>query len=422
MMIAEILATGDEIRTGALVDSNSAYVAELLEQHGVVVARHQSIGDELTPLSQMFIEIGSRADIAIVTGGLGPTVDDRTAEAAAQAAGVELDMDQRAWDDIARFFKERGRPASDTNRKQAMIPRGGKTLYNPVGTAPGFSLKIDRCTFFCLPGVPYEMKRMFSDQVLPAIEQMLGGERRFSMVHTLSTFGLPESVVGEKVLPITGEFPDITLGLRAKFPEIQVKFYLQTTDEDKGREILDQADQWASERLGRHVFSHSGRTMADEVGRLLLANDASLSVAESCTGGLIGNWLTNTAGSSGYFRLSAVTYHNDAKIDVLGVSKQTLADHGAVHEETARQMAEGARRVGASQYGLATTGIAGPDGGSDEKPVGTICIGLAGPDQSYAKRYHFKFGRRLMNKRIFAMAALNMLRRHLIESNARHVG
>jgi nicotinamide-nucleotide amidase len=420
MMIAEILATGDEIRTGALVDSNSAFVAELLEQYGVEVTRHQSIGDDLAALSQILAEISSRADIAIVTGGLGPTVDDRTAEAAARTAGVALALDHRAWDDIIQFFESRGKKVSGSNRKQALIPRGGTPLYNPVGTAPGFSLKIDRCTFFCLPGVPYEMKRMFRDQVLPALGKMPGGQRHHALVHTLSTFGLPESVVGEKVGAVSREFPDITLGLRAKFPEIQVKFYLRTADEARGRAILKRADQWASQRLGPHIFSHSGRTMADEVGGLLLARKASVSLAESCTGGLIGNWLTNTAGSSGYFRFSAVTYHNDAKMDVLGISRQTLADHGAVHEETALQMAQGAQRVGRSHYGLATTGIAGPDGGSEEKPVGTVCIGLAGPDQSFARRFQFSFGRRLMNKRIFAMAALDLLRRHLLTSDPRH--
>ncbi|MGD9364860.1 MAG: competence/damage-inducible protein A [Desulfobacteraceae bacterium] len=415
MMIAEILATGDEIRTGALVDSNSAYVSDLLERNGVMVTRHQSVGDDLNALTQIMDEISHRADIAIVTGGLGPTVDDRTAEAAAEAAGLPLELDQRAMDDIALFFKERGRPLSPTNRKQAMIPKGGKVLYNAVGTAPGFGLKINRCVFFCLPGVPYEMKQMFEKQVLPEIAQMLGGMRQFSLVQTLSTFGLPESTVGEKVDGITNEFPEITLGLRAKFPEIQVKLYLRTPDKEAGKALLDHAGQWVSQKLGDRIFSIEGRTMADEIGRKLLKQNASLSVAESCTGGLIGNWLTNTPGSSDYFRLSAVTYHNQAKIDVLGVSPQSLIDHGAVHEETARQMAEGVRRVGKSTYGLATTGIAGPGGGSEEKPVGTVCIGLATPQETITRQFCFSFGRRLMNKRIFAMAGLDTLRRYLMQ-------
>lgn len=415
MITAEILATGDEIRTGALVDSNSAYLAEQLEQNGVVVTRHQSVGDNLNDLTQIIGEISHRADVAVVTGGLGPTVDDRTAEAMAEVAGVPLILDQRALDDIELFFKERGRPVSPTNRKQAMIPEGSVILYNSKGTAPGFSLKIHRCTFFCLPGVPYEMKQMLQKQVLSHIHHLQCGERQYSLVKTLSIFGLPESTVGERVDGIMSEFPEITLGLRAKFPEIQVKLYLRTPDQDTGYALLERAGQWVSQQLGDHVFSFEGRAMADEVGRLLLKQNASLSVAESCTGGLIGNWLTNTPGSSDYFRLSAVTYHNQAKIDVLGVSPQSLIDHGAVHEETARQMAEGVRRVGKSTYGLATTGIAGPGGGSAEKPVGTVCIGLATPQETIVRQFRFSFGRRLMNKRIFAMAGLDALRRRLMK-------
>ncbi len=413
-MIGEILATGDEIRSGALVDSNSAYIAEALEQHGVEVVRHQSVGDDLAVLVPMIDEISHRADIAVVTGGLGPTVDDRSAEAAAKALVVPLTLDERALDEIERFFKGRGLPFSPTNQKQAMLPQGSDTLYNPVGTAPGFCVAIGRCTFFFLPGVPYEMKRMLEDQVLPRILEMQGGRRRHSLVRTLSSFGLGESVVGEKVQGVTAEFPEITLGLRAKFPEIQVKLYLRTPDEVAGKALLDKAAQWVSEQLGDYLFSDSGRSMAEEIGRLLTARGATLAVAESCTGGLVGNWLTNCAGSSEYFKLSAVTYHNQAKIDLLGVDEQTLIDHGAVSEETAREMAIGAMRAGRCDFGVATTGIAGPDGGTDEKPVGTVCIAVASEGRAISRRLHYRFGRRLMNKRIFAMAALDMLRRELI--------
>ena len=412
-MIAEILATGDEIRSGALVDSNSAYIAEALEQRGVAVVRHQSVGDDLEVLVPMIEEISRRTDIAVVTGGLGPTVDDRSAEAAAKALNVSLKLDERALDEIEQFFKGRDLPFPQINKKQAMLPLESETLYNPVGTAPGFCIKIHGCTFFFLPGVPYEMKRMLMEQVLPRIERMQGGERRYSLVRTLSSFGLGESMVGEKVDGVTTEFPEITLGLRAKFPEIQVKLYLRTADEAAGQSLLERAARWVRDRLGDHLFSDSGRSMAEEVGRLMLVRKATLAVAESCTGGLIGNWLTNVAGSSGFFNLSAVTYHNQAKIAVLGVEERTLIFHGAVSEETAREMAQGARRAGQSTFGLATTGIAGPDGGTGEKPVGTVCIAVATPERIISRRLHYRFGLRLMNKRIFAMAALDMLRKEV---------
>jgi nicotinamide-nucleotide amidase len=414
-MIAEILSTGDEIRTGALVDSNTAWIAECLERQGVSVTRHQSVGDDLSALTDVIAEIGRRADVAVVTGGLGPTVDDRTIEAAARAAGVELVMDEAALAAIEDFFRRRGWPCSPSNRKQAMVPRGGACLPNPIGTAPGIRLSIHGCAFFFMPGVPVEMRRMLDEQVLPRIRALQGGRREFNLVRTISTFGLGESRVGEMIAAVTEQFPDITLGLRAKFPEIQVKLYLRTCDEAAGQSVLAAADDWVSGVMGEHVFSHHGRTMAEEVGRLLLDRGATLALAESCTGGLTANWITNAAGSSGYFLFSGVTYHNTAKINVLGVSEHTLVEKGAVSEETARQMAEGARRVGGATYGLAITGIAGPDGGSAEKPVGTVWMALAAEDGTIAQRHCFTFGQRLMNKRMFAMSALNMLRLKLIQ-------
>jgi nicotinamide-nucleotide amidase len=417
-MKVEILATGDEIRTGALVDSNSAFIAEQLERQGVAVVRHHCVGDDLAGLVEVIAEISRRADLSVVTGGLGPTVDDRTVEAAAKVAGAELILDRQALADIEAFFKKRGRPFSASNRKQAMIPRGAACLSNPIGTAPGVCMAIGRSTFFFLPGVPAEMKLMLAEQVLPRIAAMQGPRRQYALLRTISTFGLTESRVGEEVAAVSDRFPEITLGLRAKFPEIQVKLYLRTDDEAAGQKILDAADQWISSRLGRHIFSHEERPMAEEVGRLLLARKATLALAESCTGGLVANWITNTAGSSDYFLFSAVTYHNDAKIKVLGVLPETLQERGAVDEETARQMAQGARRAADATYGLAITGIAGLGGGSAEKPVGTVCLAVATPAQTISKRLCFSFGQRLMNKRIFAMAALDMLRQNLLHADA----
>jgi nicotinamide-nucleotide amidase len=409
-MKAEILSTGDEIRTGALVDSNTAWIADCLERQGVPVTRHTSVGDDLDALTDAITDISRRADVAVVTGGLGPTVDDRTIEAAARAAEVELAFDAAAMADIEAFFKVLGRPCSASNRKQAMVPRGGAFLPNPIGTAPGIRLVIHGCTFFFMPGVPAEMRRMLDEQVLPEIRAMLGPGREYCLLRTISTFGLSESLVGERVAAVSERFPEVTLGLRAKFPEIQVKLYLRTWDEADGQAILAAADEWVSDILGPHVFSHHGRPMAEEVGRLLMERGATLSLAESCTGGLVANWITNAAGSSDYFLFSGVTYHNTAKIRVLGVSEQILMKEGAVSEATARQMAEGARRVGQSTYGLAITGIAGPDGGTAEKPVGTVCMALAAADGTIVERHLFTFGQRLMNKRMFAMTALNMLR------------
>ncbi|MCP4346134.1 MAG: competence/damage-inducible protein A [Desulfobacterales bacterium] len=414
-MIAEILSTGDEIRSGALVDSNSAYMAQKLEEAGIEVMRHCCVGDDMEQIVSVLKEIGTRSDVALVTGGLGPTEDDLTTEAAAKAVGVELVLDNEALSQIEEFFKKRNYPMSASNRKQAMLPKGAGCLYNPVGTAPGFVLKIDRCHFFFMPGVPHEMYKMLSDKVLPRIHELQGDNRQFCMVKTISTFGLGESAAGEKLAGLAEQFPGIKLGLRAKFPEIQVKLYGYGEDENILNSLIDNASQWVLQQMGNKVFSVEGRSMEAETGELLRQKNATIALAESCTGGLISHWLTDVPGSSDYFLFSGVTYSNEAKTEVLGVSPDTLAQYGAVHEETAKEMAQGARQISGATYGLSTSGIAGPDGGTEDKPVGTVCIGLATPHGTESRRFIFPFGRRSMNKTIFAMTALNILRRALCD-------
>lgn len=413
-LTAEILATGEEIRTGALVDSNSAYIAEQLEHAGVKVLRLNAVGDELDQLTVILKEIGRRADVSVVTGGLGPTVDDLSAEAAAAAAGVALRMDPHALASIEAFFRQRKRHMNPSILKQALLPAGAEALLNPVGTAPGFQLRVGRCLFFFLPGVPFEMKRMLADRVLPRICGLQDGRRGARQVKTLSCFGLTESLTGERLDGLGKAFPAIRLGLRARFPEIQVKLYASGPDEKQVAEALERAAAWARERLGDIVFADTGEPMAAVVGRLLRERNATLAVAESCTGGLISHWLTEEAGSSDYFILAAVTYANDAKTRMLGVAEGTLAGCGAVHAETAREMAAGARRLAGATYGIATSGIAGPAGGSAEKPVGTVCVGLATARQAVGYRFHLDYGRRSMNKQMFAMKALDVLRRELL--------
>ena len=413
-MKAEILATGDEIRSGALVDSNSAYISEQLEENGIEVVRHTSVGDDLPILVATLREIGDRMDVAVVTGGLGPTTDDLSAEAAAQAAGVQLSFNPKALENVESFFKKFKRPMSASNRKQAFLPEGCELLHNPVGTAPGFVLNVGRCRFFFLPGVPYEMKLMLTEQAIPKLRALQGDMTSHSRVKTITTFGLPESLAGEKVAGVAASFPGIKLGLRAHFPQIQVKLYGRDPDATNLDRRLEQAGRWTLERLGTHVISATGESMETVVGKLLTEKSATLALAESCTGGLVANWLTNVAGSSNYFLFSGVTYSNPAKMDILGVQPETLERYGAVHEKTAREMAEGARRAAGATYGLSTSGIAGPGGGTADKPVGTVCIGFAGPDRSFGRRLYFPFGKRLMNKKVFAMAALDILRKELM--------
>jgi len=420
-MFAEILITGQEIISGDIVDSNSVRIAQMLEEVGLKVTRHHCVGDDIEGLIDVIKEISMRANIAVVTGGLGPTPDDITAEAAAKSAGIKLVLDTSALMSIEAFFKVRKRSVNVSNKKQAMLPSGAECLNNPVGTAPGFYLEIGRCSFFFIPGVPFEMRTMLSDSVIPKIGEMIGSRKQVNLVKTISIFGLTESEIGEKLSSLASEFPEICLGIRAKFPEIYAKLYCHGKDSKRLGQRIEKASDWVLNQMGDKAFSSKGKSMEAVVGGLLAREKATLSVAESCTGGLISHWLTNIPGSSDYFLFAGVTYSNDAKMNVIGVSSKILNQYGAVHEETVKQMATGVKRVSGATYGLATSGIAGPSGGTEDKPVGTVCIGLATPYAAKGFRFFFPFNRRSRNKKIFAMTALDLLRKELLSEPSRYI-
>jgi nicotinamide-nucleotide amidase len=300
------------------------------------------------------------------------------------------------------------------NRKQALLPESAVILENPDGSAPGFQMTIGSCRLYFLPGVPREMKPMLARHVLRDIHQGQQGADSVHRVAVVTTFGLPESAVGEKLKGLALEGDRLRIGLRVLFPEIHVRIYGRGDREDTLEKEIGQLKKAIQQRLGKRVLSNEGEGLPEVLGKMLIQRGATLALAESCTGGLMAKQLTDVPGSSGFFRLSAVTYANEAKIAVLGVAPETLHRFGAVHETTAREMAEGARRVAGADFALSTTGIAGPDGGTAEKPVGTICIGLAASEQTLTFRYVFPFGDRDLNRRIFAAMALDRLRQHLM--------
>ena len=279
-MKVEILITGDEIRSGAVADRNSAYIAMKLEEAGFTVMRHTCVGDNVDDLVLILQEIGSRSDAALVTGGLGPTPDDLTAQAAATSAGVDLVLNPSALHGVESYFKARNRTMPDSNKKQAMLPRGAAPILNPLGTAPGFMLKIDRCMFFFLPGVPLEMEKMLSDTVLVQLEKLRGNICEFNMVKTISTFGLTESATADRVSGISEMFTNITLGFRARFPEIQIKLYGRDKNKDALHQSMMRATHVVVGEIGDHVFSDDESPMEAVVGRLLLKRNATLAVAD----------------------------------------------------------------------------------------------------------------------------------------------
>ncbi len=409
-MQIEILATGEELKTGAVVDTNSAYIAEQLEQIGLSVSRHTCVGDDLFSLASVLQEISGRADLVIVTGGLGPTQDDVTAEAASRAVDRELKLFDEALIEIKSRFYLLNRAMSPSNEKQAYFPEGAEWLPNLIGTAPGFSLMIQNCLYFFLPGVPAEMKKMFSEQVIPHIQKKFAKNLMPINIKTYSIFGLPESVVDEKLAAITEKFPEIKLSIRAVFPDIQIKLCAK---ENQTAELNKAAD-FVIEQLGEHIFSDRNESMEDVVGNLLRKRHATLSIAESCTGGLIAHQITSVSGSAEYFMFSGVTYSNEAKISILNIKSETLKKYGAVSLETAREMAANTQKLMNTTYAISTTGIAGPTGETKGKPVGTICIGLAEHDEILNFCFHFPFGNRKQKQKIFAMMALDLLRRKIL--------
>lgn len=416
-MIAEILSTGDEVLLGDILDTNSGFLCEQLKEMGIPVRQITAVGDDIPAIGTALGKIGKRADICLVTGGLGPTQDDVTALACARAAGETLVMNPLALESMTLYFQQRGFEITPANEKQAMLPPSAKVLVNAQGTAPGFSMVLDRCTFFFMPGVPLEMKAMFKAEVKPGIEKTFGLDRQL-LIERLTIFGLPESRVGFLLQGFETEFPDMRLGFRASFPSIEVKMVWVLDQESSAADqtrMLD-AREWVVSRLENKVISLAGLSLEQEVGRLLKQKNQSLAIAESCTGGLISNLVTDVAGSSDYFLFSAITYSNAAKINILQVNPATLEIHGAVHEQTALEMARGARQAGRADWAVSTTGIAGPGGGTEEKPVGLVCIGIVGPGVEQARQFTFNFGVRARNKAMFAATALEMLRRCLVQS------
>lgn len=414
-MIAHILSTGDEVLLGDIVDTNSSFLCQALKDLGICVKKITAVGDDVDAIASVIKDISGQADICLVTGGLGPTQDDLTALACSRAAEDTLAKNNDALESMKTYFKKRGFQLTRDNEKQALLPSASSLMINHNGTAPGFYMKINQCYFFFMPGVPGEMKIMFEKEVKKVLS------RQFSLtdlilVERLTVFGLGESMVGSLLNGFKMKFPGIRLGFRVNFPVVEVKMTVAGSVKNKEKIGSDmaKAKQWVIEQLENKVVSESGLTLAQEVGRLLTLQKKTLAIAESCTGGLMSNMVTDNAGSSDYFLFSGITYSNDAKMNILNVQKKTILEYGAVHEQTALEMAQGVRQNASADFGISTTGIAGPGGGTKEKPVGMVCIGLSSPSVSMAKTYRFSFDDRSMNKKIFAMTALELLRRHLL--------
>jgi nicotinamide-nucleotide amidase len=415
----EIINTGSELMRGLVLNTHSQWLARQLADAGYPVARQTAVADTGPAIQQAVRESLGRAEFVIVTGGLGPTSDDLTRDMIAGLLGRKLILDAAALANLEGYFTQRGRQMPDSARVQAQVPEGATVLENPNGTAPGLAMKCDPNPFRAghawltmLPGPPREMRPMFTNFVLPLLRQEFPLEADFDCL-TLRTTGVAESVVEGKIFgPL---LPLVTAGLElgycAHFGHVDVRLAAQ----GKGaRELVANGAGIVRELLGAQIYGTQDEQLNAVVVRLLTERKETLAVAESCTGGHIANRITDVPGASVVFLGGCVTYSNEAKQNLLGVSAETLAKHGAVSEAVAREMAQGARARLKADYALATTGIAGPDGGTAEKPVGTVFIALATPRHVFVLNPVNRFDRETF-KQVTCQQALDLLRRTLLK-------
>lgn len=408
---AEIIAIGSELLAPDRSDTNSLWLTEQLNGIGIEVRLKTIVGDDDARLEEAIRDAVKRSKVVITTGGLGPTEDDITRKVAARALGRRLVLNEDVLAEIRQKFASFGRPMPERNSRQAMVIDGAEVLPNPNGSAPGLFIEHDGTAVALLPGPPREMKPMFEAEVRGRLSSRAGNLRVVRRV--LKVAGMGESAVDEKIAPVYTKYANPQTSILFNKSEIEVQLTASGRTEKDAQVLLDKVSAELESVLGHSIFSFCGESMEEVVGLRLTLGRYTLAVAESCTGGLIGERLTSVAGSSKYFIEDVVAYSNDAKTRTLGVEPMLLLEHGAVSAEVAEAMAENVRQRANTDFGLSVTGIAGPDGGTPEKPVGLIYIALADDVQTEHRKFILPGDRNLIRWRA-SQAALDLLRRRLL--------
>ncbi len=407
-----ILTIGNELTSGRTQDTNTSMIARNCHLRDWPVTVAMSVGDDAETIKRALAFVMADADAVIVTGGLGPTADDITTAAIARAFGLPLHTDEHVLTYLKAMFEKFHLTWTENNAKQAVFPEGAEVIPNPVGTAAGFALKQGGCIIIVIPGVPREVSRMLPEGVIPLLQQAFPEGNSHVVTGTIKTFGLSEASVDEKLSDVDFAGAGVGIGFYPNFPENHIVLTVRSKDENTAAKTLSWAEGEVVKRLHPYIFAYDQDTLEGIIARHLMEKGLTLAVAESCTGGLVTDRLTDIPGSSVYLERSAVTYSNASKIDLLGVPEDVIREYGAVSEQTARLMAEGIRKKTGTSLGLSTTGIAGPAGGSEAKPVGTVYIALADGSQTICRHYAFRWDRR-RNKIISTQAALMLLKRYL---------
>ncbi|HOQ17624.1 MAG TPA: competence/damage-inducible protein A [Defluviitaleaceae bacterium] len=410
-MNAEILAVGTELLLGNIVNTNAQYIAKRLADIGIDVYFQSVVGDNSGRLYKAFELALQRADIVITTGGLGPTQDDLTKEIAAEISGKKLLLDDKALRMIEEYFSRMGRTMTENNKKQAYIPEASKVFYNYRGTAPGCAIEMGGKIIILLPGPPREMEEMFERSVIPYLSQFQEGVLASKI---LRVCGVGESKVEELLADLLDSQTNPTIALYAKFGEVSIRITAKAETEEKAKDLICPVENEIRKILGNHIYGEGDQNLEDVFGELLIKHKKSIAVAESCTGGLLAGRLINYPGISAVFKEGVVAYSNEAKIRRLGVSEATLSQYGAVSKETALEMAKGICIKAGTSIGISTTGIAGPGGGSIEKPVGLVYAGLCIDGELYSVKFNFTGKRQEIRERT-VISVLDWARKILIE-------
>lgn len=410
---AAIISVGTELLMGEITNTNTVFLSQKLNDLGIDVLFHHTVGDNPGRLSLVLKESLAECDLIITTGGLGPTQDDMTKEVVCKIMRDELVMNEKWLAYLYKRYERRGRKMTDNNRKQALIPSRATMLFNEVGSAPGFVLKdpYGRKAVCCLPGPPREMKWMYENKLEPLLS---GGENGVLAHRMLRTFGIGESSLETALLDLIDGQTDPTIATYAKEGECAVRVASKRETAEDAETAVENMVHLIAYRIGEYIYSYDDVDLVRVVADQLIERGLTLAAAESCTGGMFGAAMTDVPGISAVFDRSLVTYSNEAKMQELGVREETLEQYGAVSEETAREMAEGVREASGADIGVSVTGIAGPDGGTEEKPVGTVYYALATKDHTVSRKTIWNTGNRRSNRNYAVLNMLDMIRREFI--------
>ncbi|MCI8647481.1 MAG: competence/damage-inducible protein A [Firmicutes bacterium] len=405
-MKATILSVGTELLFGQITNTNTVFLSQQLNLLGFDVMYHYTVGDNPKRLEKLIHMAFKDCDLIITTGGLGPTQDDLTKEIACRALGDEMRLHQPSMERLETYFKKQNRKMTENNKKQAYMPSRAIVFENHAGTAPGFALEQDGKHMICMPGPPREMTAMFQESVLPYLEKKSEGVIYYRMIRT---FGIGESMLETKLLPLINEQTDPTLATYAKEGECCLRIASKRSTKEEARNAVDDMLKQVREIIGEYIYSADDEELVQVTAKKLMEQNLSLSSAESCTGGMFAAAVTSVSGISKIFDRSLVTYSNEAKMQELGVREETLKTCGAVSEETAREMAEGLFQITGSDICISVTGIAGPEGGSPEKPVGLVYVGAVYRGKTHCRKIQMRNVNRNWNRNYAVLSMLDLI-------------